>query len=186
MLCERRDDTLVGRPLDGPLSHKHSEQSVRPFFNEWALAATRLHVDAVAGHAHTVPTARWRRPHVGSPAAESASHPERDVGDSSYLFLSSEIAVEAEGLVKSFKDTKALKGVSFQVPRGKVLGVLGPNGAGKTTAVRILATLLRPDAGRAIVAGYDVVRNPREVRKRVGLTGQYASVDEELTGREIW
>jgi oleandomycin transport system ATP-binding protein len=95
-----------------------------------------------------------------------------------------DIAVEAEGLVKSFKDTKALKGVSFQVPRGKVLGVLGPNGAGKTTAVRILATLLRPDAGRAIVAGYDVVHDPREVRKRVGLTGQYASVDEELTGRE--
>ncbi len=98
--------------------------------------------------------------------------------------MSPDIAVEAEGLVKSFKATKALKGVSFQVPRGKVLGVLGPNGAGKTTAVRILATLLRPDAGRAIVAGHDVVRNPREVRKRVGLTGQYASVDEELTGRE--
>lgn len=98
--------------------------------------------------------------------------------------MSPDIAVEAEGLVKSFKETKALNGVSFQVPRGKVLGVLGPNGAGKTTAVRILATLLRPDAGRAIVAGYDVVRNPREVRKRVGLTGQYASVDEELTGRE--
>ncbi len=98
--------------------------------------------------------------------------------------MSSDIAVEADGLVKSFKDTKALKGVSFQVPRGKVLGVLGPNGAGKTTAVRILATLLRPDAGRATVAGYDVARHPREVRKRVGLTGQYASVDEELTGRE--
>lgn len=98
--------------------------------------------------------------------------------------MSRDIAVEAAGLVKSFKETKALKGVSFQVPRGKVLGVLGPNGAGKTTAVRILATLLRPDAGRAIVAGYDVVRHPREVRKRVGLTGQYASVDEELTGRE--
>ncbi len=98
--------------------------------------------------------------------------------------MSTEIAVEAEGLVKSFKDTKALNGVSFQVPRGKVLGMLGPNGAGKTTAVRILATLLRPDAGRAIVAGYDVARHPREVRERVGLTGQYASVDEELTGRE--
>lgn len=98
--------------------------------------------------------------------------------------MSQDIAVEAEGLVKSFKDTKALKGVSFQVPRGKVLGVLGPNGAGKTTAVRILATLLRADAGRATVAGFDVARQPREVRKRVGLTGQYASVDEELTGRE--
>ncbi|WP_291378069.1 ATP-binding cassette domain-containing protein [Demequina sp.] len=98
--------------------------------------------------------------------------------------MPSDIAVEADGLVKSFKDTKALKGVSFQVPRGTVLGVLGPNGAGKTTAVRILATLLRPDAGRAIVAGHDVVKHPSEVRKRVGLTGQYASVDEELTGRE--
>lgn len=98
--------------------------------------------------------------------------------------MSPDIAVEADGLVKSFKDTKALKGVSFQVPRGKVLGVLGPNGAGKTTAVRILATLLRPDAGRATVAGFDVATQPREVRKRVGLTGQYASIDEELTGRE--
>jgi len=98
--------------------------------------------------------------------------------------MSPDIAVEADGLVKSFKETKALKGVSFQVPRGKILGVLGPNGAGKTTAVRILATLLRPDAGHATVAGFDVIKHPREVRKRVGLTGQYASVDEELTGRE--
>jgi len=98
--------------------------------------------------------------------------------------MSPDIAVEAESLVKSFKDTKALKGVSFQVPRGKILGVLGPNGAGKTTAVRILATLLRSDGGRATVAGYDVAKHPSEVRKRVGLTGQYASVDEELTGRE--
>lgn len=98
--------------------------------------------------------------------------------------MSPDIAVEAESLVKSFKDTKALKGVSFQVPRGKILGVLGPNGAGKTTAVRILATLLRADGGRATVAGFDVAKHPSEVRKRVGLTGQYASVDEELTGRE--
>ena len=98
--------------------------------------------------------------------------------------ISPDIAVEADGLIKSFKETKALKGVSFQVPHGKVLGVLGPNGAGKTTAVRILATLLRPDGGRASVAGFDVATQPREVRKRVGLTGQYASVDEELTGRE--
>jgi len=109
----------------------------------------------------------------------------RDVAPPSYgIAMSPDIAVEADGLVKSFKETKALKGVSFQVPRGKILGVLGPNGAGKTTAVRILATLLRPDAGRATVAGFDVAKHPREVRKRVGLTGQYASVDEELTGRE--
>ncbi|MEX0913881.1 MAG: ATP-binding cassette domain-containing protein [Demequina sp.] len=98
--------------------------------------------------------------------------------------MSSENAVEARGLMKNFKETKALRGVDFAVPRGTVLGVLGPNGAGKTTAVRILATLLRADGGNATVAGYDVARNPTEVRKRIGLTGQYASVDEELTGRE--
>lgn len=98
--------------------------------------------------------------------------------------MSSVNAVEAEGLVKSFKETKALRGVTLAVPQGKVLGVLGPNGAGKTTAVRILATLLRPDSGSARVAGFDVVKKPAEVRKRVGLTGQYASIDEELTGRE--
>ena len=93
-------------------------------------------------------------------------------------------AVEAEGLVKSYGDTKALDGVSFSVPRGTVLGVLGPNGAGKTTAVRVLSTLLKADAGVARVAGFDVAKHPGEVRKRIGLTGQYASVDETLTGRE--
>lgn len=98
--------------------------------------------------------------------------------------MSSEHAVEAHGLIKNFKATKALRGVDFAVPRGTVLGVLGPNGAGKTTAVRILATLLQADGGYATVAGYDVARHPSEVRKRIGLTGQYASVDEELTGRE--
>lgn len=98
--------------------------------------------------------------------------------------MSQDYAVEADGLVKSFKKTKALRGVSFAIPKGTVLGVLGPNGAGKTTAVRILATLLRPDAGTARVAGFDVVKHPAEVRHRVGLTGQYASIDEELTGRE--
>ena len=98
--------------------------------------------------------------------------------------MSSENAVEAHGLIKNFKETKALRGVDFAVPRGTVLGVLGPNGAGKTTAVRILATLLRADGGHATVAGYDVARHATEVRKRIGLTGQYASVDEELTGRE--
>jgi oleandomycin transport system ATP-binding protein len=98
--------------------------------------------------------------------------------------MSPEHAVVAEGLVKNFKETKALRGVSLEVPRGSILGVLGPNGAGKTTAVRILATLLRPDGGHARVAGFDVAKQPSEVRKRVGLTGQYASIDEELTGRE--
>lgn len=93
-------------------------------------------------------------------------------------------AVQAEGLVKHFGPTKALAGVDLAAPAGSILGVLGPNGAGKTTAVRILATLLRPDAGRATVAGYDVLRQPVAVRGKIGLTGQYASVDEELTGLE--
>ncbi|MEV0697397.1 ATP-binding cassette domain-containing protein [Saccharopolyspora sp. NPDC050389] len=93
-------------------------------------------------------------------------------------------AIQAEGLVKRFGSTTALAGVDLAVPAGTILGVLGPNGAGKTTAVRILATLLRPDAGTATVAGYDVLRQPVAVRSRIGLTGQYASVDEELTGIE--
>jgi len=98
-----------------------------------------------------------------------------------------ELAIEAEGLVKTFGTTKALRGVDLAVPRGTVLGVLGPNGAGKTTAVRILSTLLRPDAGRARVGGHDVLREPDRVRRIIGLTGQYASVDEDLTGRQnLW
>jgi oleandomycin transport system ATP-binding protein len=93
-------------------------------------------------------------------------------------------AILAEGLTKHFGTTKALDGIDLSVPEGSVLGVLGPNGAGKTTAVRILATLLRPDSGRAVVAGHDVVKDPDAVRRSIGLTGQYASVDEQLTGRE--
>jgi oleandomycin transport system ATP-binding protein len=92
--------------------------------------------------------------------------------------------VEAEGLVKHFGTTKALQGVDLAVPRGTVLGVLGPNGAGKTTAVRILSTLLIPDAGTARISGLDVVRDAERVRQTIGLTGQYASVDEDLTGRQ--
>jgi oleandomycin transport system ATP-binding protein len=91
-------------------------------------------------------------------------------------------AVEAHSLTKSFGKTKALDGIDLVVEEGRVLGVLGPNGAGKTTAVRILATLLRPDAGTATVAGFDVTHQPKEVRRKIGLTGQYASVDEDLTG----
>jgi oleandomycin transport system ATP-binding protein len=92
--------------------------------------------------------------------------------------------IEAEGLTKRFGATQALDGVDLAAAEGTVLGVLGPNGAGKTTAVRILATLLRPDSGRATVAAYDVVRDASKVRRIVGLTGQYASVDEDLTGTQ--
>ncbi len=93
-------------------------------------------------------------------------------------------AIEAEGLRKRFGTTQALDGVSLQVPAGRVLGVLGPNGAGKTTAVRILATLLTPDEGTARIGGLDVVRDAARVRRSIGLTGQYASVDEDLTGMQ--
>ncbi|AIR98056.1 ATP-binding cassette domain-containing protein [Streptomyces glaucescens] len=93
-------------------------------------------------------------------------------------------AVTVRGLVKHYGETKALDGVDLEVREGTVMGVLGPNGAGKTTLVRILSTLLAPDAGRATVAGYDVVRQPRQLRRVIGLTGQYASVDEKLPGWE--
>ena len=93
-------------------------------------------------------------------------------------------AILVEGLVKSFGEVHALRGVDLSVPRGTVLGVLGPNGAGKTTAVRILTTLLIPDAGRALVEGRDVVREPAAVRRLIGLAGQSAAIQEELTGRE--
>ncbi|CAL9590324.1 Daunorubicin_doxorubicin resistance ATP-binding protein DrrA [Nocardiopsis dassonvillei] len=91
-------------------------------------------------------------------------------------------AIRAEGLVKEFKGKRALDGVDLTARTGAVLGVLGPNGSGKTTTVRILATLLRPDAGHAEVGGFDVAREPHEVRRLIGLTGQYAAVDDELTG----
>jgi ABC-2 type transport system ATP-binding protein len=95
-----------------------------------------------------------------------------------------EIAIEATRLSKSYGDRAVLDGVDLRVPRGSVLALLGPNGAGKTTTVRILATLLRPDGGQALVAGHDVVGQRREVRHRISLTGQYAAVDELQTGRE--
>jgi len=96
----------------------------------------------------------------------------------------SDAAIVADGIVKRFGEVDALKGVSFEVPTGSVLGLLGPNGAGKTTAVRVLTTLLRPDRGRAQVLGLDVTEEPMRVRALIGLAGQYAAVDENLTGRE--
>ena len=94
-------------------------------------------------------------------------------------------AVEVENLVKTFKgDVRALAGVSFAIPEGTVLGLLGPNGAGKTTAVHVLTTLLRPDSGRAWVAGVDVLAHPEQARQVMALAGQYAAVDEMLTGTE--
>ena len=94
------------------------------------------------------------------------------------------IAVTVRGLVKHYGETKALDGVDLDVREGTVMGVLGPNGAGKTTLVRILSTLLAPTSGQATVAGYDVLRQPRQLRRVIGLTGQYASVDEKLPGWE--
>ncbi|WP_016698468.1 daunorubicin resistance protein DrrA family ABC transporter ATP-binding protein [Actinoalloteichus spitiensis] len=93
-------------------------------------------------------------------------------------------AIQAEGLVKRYREHTALAGVDLAVPAGSIAGVLGPNGAGKTTAVRILATLLRLDGGRASVGGFDVSRQPVSVREIIGLTGQYAALDEEMTGLE--
>jgi len=94
------------------------------------------------------------------------------------------ISIRASGLGKSYGPVRALDGLELEATEGSILGVLGPNGAGKTTAVQILATLLRPDAGRAEVAGFDVVAQAAEVRRRIGLSGQYAAVDEDLTGFE--
>jgi ABC-2 type transport system ATP-binding protein len=93
-------------------------------------------------------------------------------------------AVVATGLRKRYGDVVALDGLDLVVPEGTVLGLLGPNGAGKTTAVSILTTLIRPDAGTATIAGADLITQPDRVRERIGLSGQYAAVDEILTGRE--
>src|SRR5437879_374887 len=98
--------------------------------------------------------------------------------------MSSGPAILVEALTKSFGEVRALRGIDLSVPRGTVLGVLGPNGAGKTTMVRILTTLLLPDGGRAVVEGHDVVREAAAVRRSIGLAGQSAAIQEELTGRE--
>ena len=94
------------------------------------------------------------------------------------------MAIEVESLRKSFGKVQALRGIDLAVPQGSVCALLGPNGAGKTTAVRVLATLTRPDGGTALVAGHDVVREPGKVRRVIGLAGQHAAVDDDLTGRE--
>ncbi|HEX2771207.1 MAG TPA: ATP-binding cassette domain-containing protein [Micromonosporaceae bacterium] len=98
--------------------------------------------------------------------------------------MTDELAVETAGLVKAYGRVRVLEGIDLRVPRGSVFSLLGPNGAGKTTMVRILATLVRPDGGQARVAGYDVVRDRHQVRRRISLTGQYAAVDDLQTGAE--
>jgi ABC-2 type transport system ATP-binding protein len=98
--------------------------------------------------------------------------------------MNDELAIEASGLAKSYRDMRVLAGLDLRVPRGSVFALLGPNGAGKTTTVRILATLTRADAGQARVAGFDVVRDRSQVRRRISLTGQFAALDEAQTGAE--
>src|SRR5437870_13894574 len=98
--------------------------------------------------------------------------------------MATDYAVHAEGLVKHYGRVHALDGLDLQVAEGSLLALLGPNGAGKTTAVRIFTTLLKPDAGRATVAGFDVVREPNRIKSRIGLAGQTVAIDENLTGLE--
>lgn len=93
-------------------------------------------------------------------------------------------AITAEGLQKSFKQVSVLRGVEFQVNKGEVFALLGSNGAGKTTTIKILTTLLKPDGGKATVSGFDVLKQPEQVREQISLTGQFAAVDDILTGRE--
>ncbi|HET9720724.1 MAG TPA: ATP-binding cassette domain-containing protein [Solirubrobacteraceae bacterium] len=107
-----------------------------------------------------------------------------DLGAGAGAQRSDGAAIWVRGVEKSYGEVRALAGVDLEVPAGSVLGLLGPNGAGKTTLVRVLTTLLRPDAGQALVTGLDVVRQARELRERIGLAGQYAAVDENLTGLE--
>ena len=92
--------------------------------------------------------------------------------------------IEIKGLIKSFKDKEVLKGVDFEIKQGEIFALLGENGAGKTTTIKILATLSKMTAGTAIVNGFDVIKNPNDVRKSISLTGQFTAIDEILTGRE--
>jgi len=136
---------------------------------------SRLADTSVAGQgAHSIPGA----------LTEGCARSDSGIGDYEVMRYDATTAnaIEATGLVKRFGKTTALDGVDLVARQGRVLGVLGPNGAGKTTVVRILATLLRPDGGQASVCGYDVLRDAHQVRQLIGLTGQYASVDEGLSG----
>src|ERR1700710_2321289 len=126
---------------------------------------------ACAGRISGAPHDRHRR--------REPTRPSNDHGSNTMSYV-----IEAEGLTKRFGTTQALAGVDLAARAGTVLGVLGPNGAGKTTAVRVLATLLRADSGRATIDGHDVVKDAVAVRRTIGLTGQYASVDEDLTGTQ--
>ncbi|NQW73372.1 MAG: ATP-binding cassette domain-containing protein, partial [Actinobacteria bacterium] len=123
-------------------------------------------------------------PSIASSRSRSAANSTESWAFGKVPHVGDEQAVFAEGVVKKFGDVVALDGMDLTVERGQVVGLLGPNGAGKTTMVRILSTLLTPTAGTARVSGFDVVTQPDEVRRAIGLTGQYAAVDEYLTGRE--
>src|SRR3712207_7934 len=127
-----------------------------------------------------------RRRHCGQPAKEGGVREGGEqMSDGHDPTVGADgLAIRAEALVRRFGDNIAVDGVDLAVPRGMVYGLLGPNGAGKTTTIRMLATLLRPDAGTARVLGHDVVSEADGVRSRVSLTGQFASVDEDLTGLE--
>ena len=150
------------------------------------LARSRKDCLSVVRRANRPPWAGFGSEIAGSHAAESSKFNTVDILSSRLVNSTAmtSYAIQAEGLHKSYGQIHALDGFDLQAETGTVLGVLGPNGAGKTTAVRILATLLRPDAGHAEVDGLDVVKDAGEVRRRIGLAGQYAAVDDELSGSE--
>jgi daunorubicin resistance ABC transporter ATP-binding subunit len=165
VLGVEREDFVVGAPLELVLVHAPSATA------DPSRAAPRRKSRRLSGTANGSMRSLTSRKYYGSMPAVSDSP-------------RSASAIVVEDLAKSFGTVEALKGVSFDVPVGSVLGLLGPNGAGKTTAVRILTTLIRPDRGRALVLGRDVTQHARSVRASIGLAGQYAAVDENLTARE--